>query len=371
MIGDHVAILSAPGKLLASGSPVSLKTNLGEGYTVSVRLPSNVDDEKGGSSSVNVDQVMHLIRQHANGAWCKEVSDRGVIYGLKTKDASIVRHVLDELEDCKHQGIIVDYEVHSTTLEDIFITLMGHQFTDGHIVEDKFSNTPATATTPDPVTSLDSKDNNTPLNLSDGRETWFFQQAWTIFRKRLLILRRSWLAPLLAVAIASCGSILPLSYLKERQGVPQCEPIFAPDFAFSLLLPWSTVVNVAFQSGTQNDIPIISPPDVLTPLGTFFSDLPLTTAQNKDDFTNIIQTDRANLTFGGLFVDSSSSDGLLAFEASERFSAPTLLNAVSNILLSNAAGGDPGTNPLINANYMPFPTRSGETLIAMKWVCLI
>ena len=40
LLADHIAILAAPGKLVASGSPVALKTNLGQGYNIQVTFDS-------------------------------------------------------------------------------------------------------------------------------------------------------------------------------------------------------------------------------------------------------------------------------------------------------------------------------------------
>jgi ABC-type multidrug transport system ATPase subunit len=36
LLADNIAILAAPGKLVAEGTPVALKSNLGQGYSVQV-----------------------------------------------------------------------------------------------------------------------------------------------------------------------------------------------------------------------------------------------------------------------------------------------------------------------------------------------
>ena len=48
LLADNIAVLAAPGKLVANGTPVTLKTSLGEGYSVQVKfshdLTKNLDD---------------------------------------------------------------------------------------------------------------------------------------------------------------------------------------------------------------------------------------------------------------------------------------------------------------------------------------
>ena len=46
LLGDHVAILAPPGKLVASDHPVALKARLGGGYSVHVSFTSAIDEEK-------------------------------------------------------------------------------------------------------------------------------------------------------------------------------------------------------------------------------------------------------------------------------------------------------------------------------------
>jgi hypothetical protein len=63
---------------------------------------------------------------------------------------------------------------------------------------------------------------------------------------------------------------------------------------------------------------------------------------------NIEQNVR-NLSTGGIWVDTSSRQALLAYEATDSLNGPTMLNLVSNVLFSSAGGADGRT---IVANYM-------------------
>jgi ATP-binding cassette subfamily A (ABC1) protein 3 len=80
---------------------------------------------------------------------------------------------------------------------------------------------------PTPVASADlTNPHPTPLDLTPARPTSLLYQSLTIFYKRLLILRRSWLSPLLAVVIACCGACIPLFYMDGR--VSTCAITFRP-----------------------------------------------------------------------------------------------------------------------------------------------
>ena len=55
----------------------------------------------------------------------------------------------------------------------------------------------------------------TLLDLTPARPTSLLYQSLTLFYKRLLILRRSWLSPLLAVIVACCGACIPLFFMNN------------------------------------------------------------------------------------------------------------------------------------------------------------
>lgn len=198
---------------------MSLKHSLGEGYTIGVSLPE-IHGEKQSQAHAYAQRILAAIIPITPHARCTQLSETTATFALRSKDPRVVREVLEALEYEKTGGTITSYDVHGTSLEDIFIGLMGRdtQFADGRIIEDptgdmhenKSSQEIDSAPTPtipeDPA----------PLDLTNGRQTWFFQQSWTIFRKRLLIFRRSWLGPLIAMAIACCGAAVPLFFMKNR-----------------------------------------------------------------------------------------------------------------------------------------------------------
>jgi ATP-binding cassette subfamily A (ABC1) protein 3 len=356
---------------------VSLKTSLGEGYTIGISFPDTHSEKSQAHDSAQ--HILSIIASNAPQARCTQLSETTATFALRSKDSHVVGRVLETLEQEKARGSIVAYDAHGTSLEDIFIGLMGRdtQFADGRIDEDpveKPTNTSSQDSTATPVIPEDP----VPLDLSDGRQTWFYQQAWAIYRKRLLILRRSWLGPLLAMAIACCGAAVPLFFMKHR--VKTCVPDFAPVYVQSLMLPWSLALNEGTAAATASGLtgadvstdpatyyPTIAPPDALQPLSGFFTSVPVYTVADKQALLDDIQTNPKNISLGGIFIDPAGNNSLLAYEATSIVNGPTLLNLVSNVWIARSSSG--GDVPVIAANYLPFPARAGDQLTPMKWVC--
>ena len=59
LLADTIAVLAAPGKLVAHGTPVSLKSSLGEGYTVNVSFNVHPQEK---SSSAHQGELLGRIR---------------------------------------------------------------------------------------------------------------------------------------------------------------------------------------------------------------------------------------------------------------------------------------------------------------------
>ena len=87
LLADTIAVLAAPGKLVAHGTPVALKSNLGEGYIANV---SFVPDEKEKTSHVAEAELLQQIRTIAPLAYTSSTSPNAVSYHLKLKDPATV-----------------------------------------------------------------------------------------------------------------------------------------------------------------------------------------------------------------------------------------------------------------------------------------
>ena len=376
-----MAVLAAPGKLLAEGSPVSLKSSLGEGYKIVVQFDEEQPEAEKSVTPATHEDLLATIRQHAPEATITNLSLHSVAFALRTKDTIIVQHILASLENEERKGRIGGYEVNGTSLEDIFLDLMGkdremHEDDDqDSSLDEKLdgSDLPTPAASADPANP-----HPTPLDLTPARPTSLLYQSFTIFYKRLLVLRRSWLSPLLAVAIACCGACVPLIFLNDR--APTCAITFRPTRISPLLLPLSQVgTQAVLVSAFPNDengqpisdddvIPRIAPPGVLDVLGPVVALVPTVKLADRPSFIQNIEQNVRNLSTGGIWVDTSSRQAVLAYEATDTLNGPTMLNLVSNVLFSSAGGAEGRT---IVANYMPFPLRAAQGLSALKWVRLI
>lgn len=370
-MGDRVAVLAAPGKLLAEGPPVSLKSSLGEGYKVVAHFDQEQPETEKSFTPTTYGDLLETIRQHAPEATIANLSLHSVTFALRTKDTTVVQQILADLENEERNGKISGYEVNDTSLEDIFLDLMGkdrelHEddeqgSSSDENLDDGNSSNPA-------LVAIPGNPHPTPLDLTPARPTSLLYQSLTIFYKRLLVLRRSWLSPLLAVVIACCGACVPLTFLNDR--VSTCAIVFRPTRISPLWLPLSEIGEQAWLASmspslTDDVIPRVAPPGVLDALGPVITLIPTVKLADRPSFVENIGQSVRNLSTGGIWVDTSSRQALLAYEASDILSGPTMLNLVNNVLFSSVGGAGGRT---IVANYMPFPLRMAQGLSALKWV---
>lgn len=205
------------------------------------------------------------------------------------------------------------------------------------------------------------------MKLPSGRATSPLRQALTIFHKRTLIVRNSWLTPFLAVILAVGASTIPLIFIKGRQ--PSCVPRFRPTVSIPLYLPNSPILPFLPSAGSAV---LNTPPGIITTLGlttAFFAkrDLP-----NEETFVDTVTQNYRNLTLGGISLDLEQRTSLVAWEAtSPGLTGPTMLNMANNIQLNRAlnTSARAGARPtLIRPQYESFPPVAAGTLFALKWV---
>ncbi|KAJ7083358.1 hypothetical protein B0H15DRAFT_422992 [Mycena belliarum] len=378
LLADHIAILAAPGKLVASGSPVALKRDLGEGYTVQASLPSE------GSEKTSM-ELLHRIRTVAPLAHMSFGASHQPLYHLKSKDTIVVDRVLQLLDSETEKYGIVSYDVLGTSIEDIFLELMRKEDSGAGGAE---AEKPEKSATPSAASIQEVKP--VSLNLANGRPTSPFRQALTIFHKRSIIFRRSWLTPFLAVVIGIAGSAIPLVFLSGRS--QSCiKTLDIPGTDLALFPPMSP--QLAFYLGPQSRV-LNSPPGILSSLGnltalqsvanftalTNITDFNTTALQpfsildvsDNATFVNTIKANFLNITTGGVSFDLASGNSLIAWEASPPgLMGPSMLNLASNVLFNNAlkASGRAGALPtLILPIYQSFPPVDAGTLVALKWI---
>ncbi|TBU26630.1 P-loop containing nucleoside triphosphate hydrolase protein [Dichomitus squalens] len=371
LLADTIAVLAAPGKLVAHGTPVALKSSLGEGYTVVVSFSP---DEKGKAPRIAEVDLLERIHAIAPLAYTSSSSPNEVSYHLKLKDAAIVQKVLELVESNREQYGVANYSVMGTSIEDIFLGLMHDSSRSGLKEKDKESElenadssaTPSLAHTPEPSATPQSA---AVLELTSGRRRSPFSQALTIFHKRALIARRSWLSLTLAVLVAVAGSCIPTFFLSNRTN-QSCVTHFRTVPQTPLYLPTSPL---GFVTEAATGSPVLeSPPGIISTLGNSTQMLLTQNIPDNATFVSTITQNFQNFSFGGVSVDQQSGQALFAWEATPPgLTGLVMLNLVSNLLFNTAlnfTGHTPPVPNIIQANYQAFPGIAAGTLVALKWV---
>ena len=337
-------VLATPGKLAAEGSPVSLKSTLGEGYSVQIAFNAATDVEKENRSPPA--ELLQSLRTLAPNVSVTSPSPHHTSYHLKSKDSSTVEKVLQLLEMQKNHLGIASYEVLGTSIEDIFLRLMTDEVLDNS-GEEVHSSSPRDGT----------------LVLTEGRRRSPLNQALTIFHKRALVARRSWLTPLLAVVIAVVGATIPLLLMKGPNDSCITEFLNAPNT--SLYLPEYS----PFLPGPSFVI-LTVPPDIALTLGEAGAKLHTSNIADNATFVDTVNQNFRNLSLGGVSLDVQTGNSLIAWEAtSPGFNGPAMVNLAMNILFNHALNstGKAGTTPSsIIANYEPFPYFRLQVL-PLRW----
>ncbi|KAF9444036.1 P-loop containing nucleoside triphosphate hydrolase protein [Macrolepiota fuliginosa MF-IS2] len=361
LLADHIAILAAPGKLVASGSPVTLKRSFGEGYSIVVTFKHGIAEVSSRR------ELLSNIRTLAPDTHASSHSPSQLSYSLKSKDDGVVQQILQLLDAKKESYGILSYDILGTTIEDIFLGLMNkhdpNQLDPKSKDIEELSKDSLSAIPP-----LKHKESRDSMRLATGRRVSPFRQAFTIFHKRLLILRRSWLTPLLTVGIAIAGSCIPLVFLTHRAIV--CGKPLGNSTSIPLYLPSSPIVPFTFGFSSRT---VDAPPGVIRSLGPSANLLRVTDEPDVATFTNYINQNYRNLSVGGVAFDFDRGETLVAWEAtSPGLMGLSMLNLASNVLYNRALnqtnGGATTAATIIRADYSLFPPIAAGTLVSLKWL---
>jgi ATP-binding cassette subfamily A (ABC1) protein 3 len=372
-------VLAAPGKLVAQGTPVALKSTLGEGYALRISYGPNLQRHERAQVSATLLERLRGVAPSTTTAAGETSSE--TVFHLKTKDASIVRSALVIVDEPDFSASIASYHVQGASIEGIFLDLMAAE-----------SGTPEEEKTAEPEKVQEEElkspghdslpsDADVPqlapaLNLTDGRSKSPLVQTFTIFHKRMLIARRSWLIPLIAILVAVCGACIPLVFLTDRE--QSCVRRFVPSYAEPLYLPFSPITFSVQDPNPNVTTPVdpssqvyVSPPGVLHSLGPSVQNLSTADVSDNATFLNTIKSNYRNLMLGGVSFDFAHNTSLFAWEASAPGdTGPTMLTLISNVLYNRAinASGTATVPHLITPYYEAFPPVAAGTLVALKWV---
>lgn len=329
---------------MAQGSPVGLKSSLGQGYTVEVRFRHTDNLEK--LAQLPPRGLLPAIQTFAPNAYITRSSPFLASYHLKSRDTAVVWNVLQIFDQHSDTYLVDSYDVRGTSIEDLFLDLMNKEEGKG-IVGGQGDGTETEA----PLTEV-------PLELSAGRKRTQMSQTLTIFHKRVLIARRAWLPFLQAVGVAIAGSCISLVFLNQSplscvKSYEQIEPtpLFLPAFP------------------TYAEI-LVAPTTLAVSLDSLAWDLIIQPVNDNQEFISTIRQDYRNIPFGGISLDLDSGQSLVAWETDPPGSlAPALLNLVSNLVYNDRLNAtSPGTTSIIGANYASFPQRVPRALGAFRWL---
>ncbi|CAE6371657.1 unnamed protein product, partial [Rhizoctonia solani] len=135
LLADHVSIMTAPGRIVARGSPVMLKTGHSQGYVITCTF----DNSTQASLDVRRHQpVLTSVRRYAPAAVLLNGGQEDDGISLRTHNPRVVSQVLRLLERDKRRLGLRSFDIRATTLSDVFLKLMGEDGT----LEKLYSPTP-------------------------------------------------------------------------------------------------------------------------------------------------------------------------------------------------------------------------------------
>lgn len=357
-----MAILQSPGKLLALGNPVALKNSFGRGYTISVQA----------DHATSLHLLSNMKRQLPT-LTSRSLNDKRLLL-TGTTDISLVRKLVGSLQYDRILGDFT-YQVNSATLEEVFLDLNAEQpLSDSAVatVALPFSFATPLVESEKDIENIDagSTSGTIPLALSPGRKGYgtitHLQDAWTIFLKRWIVVRKSWLLPLIAVAVVVCATTVPLTFIagrtqscaivnRNRIVRPLTYPISAYPLAFSPVL----AAPASYFSPLVSNFP--------------FAERFIETVANNATFVSEFDRNLTSITFGGVSLATDQSQpSLFAWEGTGLLlKGLSALNLLTNGLLDQISPLP--SNPFritINFQYLASPSFT-STANAIEWLAFL
>ena len=292
---------------------MSLKSTLGQGYVVQVLLKHDATEEKLHNGFKNeLFEKVQLLAPMTHMTHVVNSSGLLVSYHLQTADNMTVEKVLSLVESECTGSQILSYDVRCPTMEDIFLDLMtkhGQGLED--LQKEEIEVADSKSSEDHVAVSLEEVASSSTLNLTSGRQRSPLGQAFTIFHKRVLIARRSWLTPFLTVLIAVAGSCIPIFFLSNQ---PQlCVRQFKTEPLFPLYLPLSPLELATEVNPVPGSAILVSPPNVTAVLGPTAAVLQTTNIVDNATFVSTIDNNFQNLSMGGVSIDTETDNALVAY----------------------------------------------------------
>ena len=317
-LADRVAILQAPGRLLALDGPVALKTRLGRGLT----LTSNA------------------------------AKAQRAVFSADEGDFDSVREKVQELLADRAAGKDGHLKVNSTSFEEVFLQLNSSPVINVADLE------ASTILHPPKDGALNK--GGTDLVLSSGQTRPRFSSlligASTFLAKRVIVARRAWSLPALTIVAVICAACVPLFFISNRHQT--CAFVTDEATLAAITYPFSL-----FPSSLS--------PLLLAPFNA--TALALPNVQSFASNATLLQTltdHIGSITFGAVSLPVGDAEGLIAWEGTSLANKGlSVLNWYNNIMLDRIR---PANGPAINLNfqYLASPDMTSD-LQAVKWVIFL
>ncbi|KAK1143856.1 hypothetical protein N8T08_005969 [Aspergillus melleus] len=344
LLADYIAILSK-GVLKAEGSSVELKHRLGSGYRIHVmKVPGSHitlgPQLKGISQESHFDETVYTVQDSAEAA-----------------------RFVSMLE----QEGITDYRVSGPTIEDVFLKVA--EELDSNRAQDSVDDEDVQKL-PKGHEKLDGNDDRQTLQLLTGKRIGMVLQAWYLFRKRFIILRRNPIPYMAALLIPIIAAGLVTLFLQdvdkagcsgESSSRTQDVESLGSLNSFKLLLGPSDLVSA---SVLENFVGSLSgnggsnTGDSSADLESFFH-----MVDSLPEFSNYLENNYANVTPGGFWLGDNSSETTLAWKGDN---GDFPLAAITQNGLNRLLTGIP-----INFQFqyldIPWAPSAGDTLQLMVY----
>ncbi|TLD21817.1 ABC transporter-like protein [Venturia nashicola] len=336
LLSDDIAIMSK-GNLKAHGSAVELKHRLGGGYRVHINsLPDHGSENSTSKTAYSNDTK---VPRNSLGV--------GMVYELN--DSSETAGFLNEAE---RQGI-TNYTVSGPTIEDVFLKL-AEEVRDDHSGQNPVqvpSPLRSKANDKDSVSEdmTEAKEHANGLDLQTGLGTSIPKQAWILFGKRFVILRRNFFPYICAVIIPVAAAGLVTFFLKGFQAL-SCSPDAQSSNPTLRALGFSSRLEVPIGPASRVD-----PATLARFSGGNAS--PFQVVNNFAELSGYIDQRYQDVTPGGIYLGGNGTTPTFAYIANYVLYYSVITQNLFNNILTGSA---------ITTQYqefaVPFAPGAGKTL---------
>lgn len=289
VLSDHIMIITL-GEMKCQGTPAELKNQYGGGYRV--HIPKGVD----------LSGISH------------PVTERHDRYICRTPDSSSAAQVLASLRTS------ADSELYITgpTVEDVFL---------------KVAEEPHTliGESPEEISMDESLMSESKPESSLTLTTIYARQIRALVLKRMILLRSGWWQYLFALAIPIIIAALTPRFL-EKYVAPRCDELVSfISYRYPLSLYTVNYIALGPPSINSTIVDIVTRQNDGELYNNYFDGSGPYVFDNRQGLEDFARAHTLNISYSGAIWAGNNSEPLLAYDATSTYSAPTLLNLLSQV----------------------------------------